>query len=180
MDEETRLVVAPDSSSPAETEKPGSPALNDAEQMAATIVSALDIIASRLNLETPHPKTSRRVRGSRTVSPEFVSSLIAAVEALPRLQNIGIFDPEEARLVLQSRDALRIVAERVARLLASVNYTIEARWADIVHAGMGTYRLASAMAEDTSNAEVAAHVETLRRHLGRTNKPQKPKKAKKP
>lgn len=171
MDEETQLAVAPDSSSPA---------LTDAERTAATIVAALDIIASRLNLETPHPKTSRRVRGSRTVSPEFISSLIATVEAQQQLQTIGTFDTEKARLVLQTRDALRIVAERVAMLLASVNYTIEARWAEVVHAGMGTFRIATAMAEDPANAEMAAHVETLRRHLGRTNKPKKPKKAKAP
>lgn len=178
MDEETQLVVTSDSSSPAETEKPGAPALNDAERMAATIVAALDVIASRLNLETPHPKTSRRVRGSRTVPPEFVSSLIASVEALPQMQAIGIFDPAEARLVLQSRDALRIVAERVAMLLASVNYTIEAQWAEVVSAGLDTYAMASIMAEKPENAELATHVEVLRRHLGRTSWT-KPKKAKK-
>lgn len=171
MDEETQLVVT-------ETEKPDSPAVNDAERMAATIVAALDVIASRLNLETPHPKTSRRVRGSRTVSPEFVSSLIASMETLPRMQTIGIFDPEKARLVLQSRDALRIVAERVAMLLASVNYTIEARWADVVSAGLDTYAIASILAEKPENAELAAHVEVLRRHLGRTSW-KKLKKAKK-
>jgi len=177
VDEETQLVVASDGSSPAETGKPGSPALNDAERMAATIVAAIDVIASRMQLETPHPKTSRRVRSSRTVSPEFISSLIASVEALPQMQAIGIFDPEAARLVLQSRDALRIVAERVAMLLASVNYTIEAQWADVVSAGLGTFSIASILAEKPENAELAAHVETLRRHLGRTNKP-KPKKPK--
>src|SRR5688572_20353546 len=84
--EETRLVVTPDGSLPSETETPSSPALKDAERMTARIVEALELIASHMNLETPHPKTARRVRGSRTVSPEFVFSMIAAVEALPQLQ----------------------------------------------------------------------------------------------
>ena len=176
MDEETRLVVAPDGSAPSETETGSPPALNDAEQLAAMIVTAIDALASRLELETPHPKTARRVRGSRTVPPEFVSSMIAAVEALPLLQAFGTFDTQEARRELRSRDARRIVAERLAMLLASVNYTMEARWAKIARAALATYTLANAVADDPKHAELAAHLETLRRHLGRTNKAKKKKK----
>ena len=102
--------------------------------------------------------------------------MIASVEALPQMQELGLFDPERARLVLQSRDALRIVAERVAMLLASVNYTIEAQWSEVVSAGLDTYAMASIMADKPENAELAAHVEVLRRHLGRKSWT-KPKKA---
>lgn len=145
--------------------------------MAAQVVAALDAIAAHLNLETPHPTTAGRVRGSRTVSPEFLSSMIASADAVPQFRAFG-FDPEKGRLALQSKEALRIIAERVAMLLASVNYTMESRWAEAVTDALAAYSLASRQAEKPRNAELAAHVATLRRHLGRTNKAERKNKKK--
>lgn len=159
MDEDTRLV-------PSERV---APVLTPAEELAAQIVRAIDIVAARMELETPHPATAKRVRSARTVSREFVAAMIAAVEALPELQRLRSFDSAEAREVLQGRDPMRSVADRIAMLMASVNYTIEARWARIAGAALDTFRVASAMAVDTDNPELAAHVEVLRRHLGRKN-----------
>lgn len=178
MDEETRLVVAEDDDPLVEAGGSGAVARSEAELMAAKIVAALDVIASHMELETPHPKTARRVRGSRTVPPEFVSAMIASVESVPQFQSFETFDPEEARRVLQSRDTLRIVTERVSRLLASLNYTMESRWAKVASAAVVTFNLASILAETSENGELAAHVKTLRRHLGRTNKPKAKKNAK--
>jgi hypothetical protein len=173
VDEETRLVVTPDGGTPAEAEVSAPPAPNEAEQLAAATIAALDVIASRLQLETPHPKTARRVRGARTVPPEFVASMIASADARHELRSFGTFDPEEARRALQSREALRIISERVTMFLASVNYTIEAQWAKVARSAVATFSLASILAEEPEHAELAAHIETLRRHLGRTNKPKK-------
>lgn len=178
MDEETRLVVAEDDDLPAEGGDTGAVARSEAEQIAAKIIAAIDLIASHLELETPHPKTASRVRGSRTVPPEFVVSMIASVEAVPQFRSFETFDPEEARRVLQSRDALRIVTEHVSRFLASLNYTLESRWAKLASAAVLTFNLASILAETTEDGELAAHVKTLRRHLGRTNKPKAKKNAK--
>jgi hypothetical protein len=159
MDDETQVV--PSGSTAAE--------LTEAEELAARIIRAIDIVAARLELETPHPATAKRVRGARTVSREFVEAMIAAVEALPELQRLETFDSAEARDVLQGRASMQAVADRVAMLMASVNYTIEARWARVARAALDTFRLASAIAESTDNAVLAAHVEVLRRHLGRRN-----------
>ena len=168
MDEETQL-VAPEVSN--------SPATLSAEQLAAQVIEALDLLSAWMALETPHPATARRVRGGRTVSREFVAAMIAAVEADPVLQGLRTFDTAEARDVLQSRDAGRVVADRVAMFLKSVNYTMEARWAKVAREALTTFNLATGLARDSKSAELAAHVENLRRHLGRTNKP-KPKKKK--
>jgi hypothetical protein len=178
VDEESRLVVAEDDDPSVEAGGTSAVARSETELMAAKIIAALDVIASHMELETPHPKTARRVRGSRTVPPEFVSSLIASVETVPQFQVFGTFDPEEARRVLQSRDALRIVTERVSRLLKSLNYTMESRWAKVASAAVMTFNLASILAETPENGELAAHVETLRCHLARTNKPKAKKNAK--
>lgn len=158
MDEQTQLVAR-------EGEVP---ALMPAEELAANVVKAIDVIAAWLALETPHPETAHRVRGARTVSREFVVAMTAAVEALPVLQKLNTFDSGEARDVLQASDSMKVMADRAAMFLASLNYTIEARWARVARQAMDTYRLASAIVTATDNPELAAHVATLRRHLGRT------------
>jgi hypothetical protein len=45
---------------------------------------------------------------------------------MPDLQDLGTFDTREARATLQFNDAFRKVAKRLAALLKSVNYTMEA------------------------------------------------------
>jgi hypothetical protein len=59
------------------------------------------------------------------------------------------------------------VAERVALFLASVKYTMEARWADVATNAVNTFKVASILAEDPKQAELAAEVEILRPKLGR-------------
>lgn len=127
----------------------------------------MDLIAERLELETPHPSTARRVRGARTIPREFVLSMIAAAERRPDLPVLGGFDSAEAREVLEAADAHRLLAERTALFLASLNYTIEARWARVAAEAVNQFSIASIMAENPENAELAAEVENLRRQLGR-------------
>jgi hypothetical protein len=161
MSEETREVVPLESSVPA---------LPKVEELAAKIIEVMDMIAERMELETPHPSTSSRVRGARTISREFVVALIAVVESMPEFQKFNTFDPAEAREVLQGMDAYKQVSERTSRLLASMNYTIEARWAKIAADATLTFSLASIQAKDPGQAEVAAAVENLRKLLGRKGK----------
>ena len=161
MSEETREVVPLESSVPA---------LPKVEELAAKIIEVMDMIAERMELETLHPSTSSRVRGARTISREFVVALIAVVESMPEFQKFNTFDPAEAREVLQGMDAYKQVSERTSRLLASMNYTIEARWAKIAADATLTFTLASIQAKDPGQAEVAAAVENLRKLLGRKGK----------
>ena len=152
------------------------PALLPPEELAERAVQAIEVLAAWLALESPHPATARRVRSGRTVSREFVVAMIAAVEALPPLQRLNTFDSADARDVLQASDSMKVVSDRAAMFLASINYTIEARWARVARAAMDTYRLASAMVTATDNPELAAHVATLRRHLARRNGRKKKKR----
>ena len=151
------------------------PAVRPAEQLAADVAKVMDLIAEHLKLETPHPSTARRVRGARTVPREFVVSMIAAAERRPDFPFLGEFDSAEARSVLESTDAHRMLAQRTAMLLASLNYTIEARWAKVVASAMYAFSQASIVAAEPEQAELAAEIENLRRQLGR--KGQRRKKA---
>lgn len=152
-----------------------SPTVTAAERLANEIAEAIDALAARIpQLEAPHPSTATRVRGARTVSREFIVSMIAAVEAMPELQSIGTFDAEEARAALQFIDAFRPIADRLAALLASVNYTMASRRAKVANAAMTTYAVAKGLARDPDGAPLVAHLETLRRDLGRKNRPPRP------
>jgi hypothetical protein len=99
------------------------------------------------------------------VPREFVVGLTALVEWMPQLGRT--FDTGAAHEVLGSMDAQKQLAERTALLLASMKYTNESRWANVVAAAMLTFSMASIMSKDPKNAELAARVESLSRLLGR-------------
>jgi len=170
VDEKKQAVVPTESGSEL-------PVVRTAEETALEVTKILDLIAGRLQLETPHPATASRVRGARTVPREFVVSMIGAAERRPDLPAFRQFDSAAAREVLQSADASRLIAERTAMFLASLNYTIEARWADVVADAMRAFSIASILAEDPAEAELSAEVENLRKQLGRKRAGRKKKKA---
>ena len=74
-----------------------------------------------------------------------------------------------AHEVLQSRDDFRLVAERLAMLHGQVRYTIEERWAEVVKGAMLAFEIASTLATDPREGELAAHLATIRRDHGRRN-----------
>lgn len=180
MDEETRELIQLESSVPATAEASATPALPPAEKLATLIVDVMDIIAERMALESPHPSTAKRVRGGRTVPREFVIGLTAAVESMPEFQEFGSFDVAEAREVLQATDAYRQIAERTTLLLASMNYTIEARWSRLAEAAMLTFSLAKIRARNPGQGALAARVQSLSKLLGRRGPKKKKDRTPKP
>jgi hypothetical protein len=120
VDEETRAIVLLESIAQSEEEASAGLVVRSPEQLAAEVAKVMDLIGEALDLETPHPSTARRVRGARTIPREFVLSMIAAAERRPDFPALGEFDSAEARAVLESAEACRLVAERTAMLLASL------------------------------------------------------------
>jgi hypothetical protein len=161
MDTQLRLVPPLDGPTPT---------ITASDRLAAEIAEAIDALAERIpRLERPHPSSASRVRGARTVSREFIESMMAMVESQPELQAVNTFDVDEAREMLQFTDAFRHVVDRIDALKASVSHTIERRKAKVVFAALRTYEIAKGLARDPDSAALAGHLETLRRDLGRTN-----------
>ena len=156
MKEDTLAVVPLENSAPA---------VRAPEELAAEVTRILEVIAEHLQLETPHPSTARCVRGARTVSREFVVSMIAAAERHPDHPILERFDSARARKVLESTDAYRIMAEYTAMFLARLKYTTEVNWAEVVANAMETYALAGIRAKHSKNAVLAAEVANMRQHL---------------
>jgi len=90
-------------------------------------------------------------------------------DASPVLQDLKTMNTDRAREVVGSMDDYRLIAERLEKLLADVKYTAEARWAEVAAEAMHSLRIASACARDPNDSDLAAHVATVRRHLGRRN-----------
>lgn len=170
MDEESRLV-------PKQSTAEVSPAAEQTtivpvgvDELTTKIFAALDMIAALIpDLRTPHPDTARKVRGGRTVSREAVVSIVAMTESSPDLQKTKALNVERAHEVLASTDPFRLLAEHLRRLQAQVSYTAEARWAELVAEAMNAYSLAGIFAKKRKDAHLAAHLKTIRRHLGRRN-----------
>jgi hypothetical protein len=181
-DDETRLTLPTREDDLPATSADGIqlPALAEAEQLALGVLAVLDRLAASIpDLRPPHPKTARRARGARTVNREAVLSIVAMVEATDRFRNIKVLNPEQARKVVQYRDAYRAIAERLNMLLRTVNHTIEAQWAEVVASAMYTYTVANSMA-GPRETELLPHLEIIRRHLGRTRGPKRKKKSPEP
>ena len=141
------------------------------DELATKVIAALDVIAAIIpDLRKPHPATRAKVHSGRTVSREAVVSIIAMVESSKALQRMKVMDTGHAREVVQSRDDYRLLAERLEELHAQVKFTIEARWAEVAREAMRAFRMAAAIADkDPREGELSAHLETIRRHLGRRN-----------
>ena len=168
MDEETELV--PTQAAITLAEGGSVPVPVGLDELTTKVVAALDLIAAIIpDLRKPHPATAKKVRGARTVPREAVVSIIAMVNASETLQRLKVMDTGRAQEVLQSRDDFRVLAERLAMLHGQVKYTIEARWAEVVKEAMAALEVASALATDPREGELAAHLATIRRHLGRRN-----------
>ncbi|HEX6096777.1 MAG TPA: hypothetical protein VF432_10675 [Thermoanaerobaculia bacterium] len=66
---------------------------------------------------------------------------------------------------------LCIFDERIQRLRRQGRYAVEARWAEVTLEALNAYHMAKKLAKDPRYAELVAHVDTIRRHLARTNAP---------
>ena len=145
------------------------PTITPADRLASEILDAIEAIAGRIAvLQIPHSTTAPHVRGGRTVSNDAIISMIAAVEAEPRLQQLGTFDVDDARAMLQFNHAFDPVMDRLNLLTASLSFTMEAWKARVAFHLMRTYGIMKGIARDPGSAELGNHVENLRRDLGRT------------
>jgi hypothetical protein len=170
MDEESRLV--PQESTATELAETDQSAIVPVgvNELTTKIFAALDVIAALIpDLRKPHPETAKKVRGGRTVSREAVVSIVAMTEDSPAVQEMNVLDVDRAHEVLASTDAFRLLAERLGRFQAEVKYTAEARWAELTTEAMVAYSIAGVFAKKQKDGHLAAHLKTIRRHLGRKN-----------
>lgn len=151
--------------------------LTPAERRAALVRKVLKEAAKRIpGLKAPHKPTARRLSGHRTVPKKFIQGIILAVDAIDELRSLGKFDVEEARAALEFQAAFRPVADQLALMLSSLNYTIDSRIAPVAAKALQTYTVAKALDRDGGTRDLTSRLRTLKRDLGRKG-PRKKKKA---
>jgi hypothetical protein len=131
-------------------------------------------------LKAPHKPTARRLTGHRTVPKKFIQGIIFSADTNQQLRAISKFDVDEARAALEFQAAFRPVADQLALMLASINYTIDSRMAPVASSALRTYTIAKAMARDGGkNSDLTHSLSALKRDLGRKG-PRKKKKTRTP
>jgi hypothetical protein len=144
------------------------PLLTTAERKARAVRRALKEAAKRIpGLKAPHQATARRLSGHRTVPKKFIEGIMSAVDAIEELRSVGTFDVDEARAALQFRAAFRPVADQLALMLSSLNYTIDSRIAPVAADALQTYTIAKGLARDGKNRNLTYRLRGLKADLGR-------------
>ena len=148
-------------------EKPN-PALTKSEIQAALVRKVLREAAKRIpGLKAPNKPLARSLTAHRTVPKKFLLGIVFAVEMSERLRAISEFDVDDARDALEFQAAFRPVANQLALMLASINYTIDLRMAPVAAGALRTYTIAKALARERGDTDVAQGLSALKRDLGR-------------
>ncbi len=99
----------------------------------------------------PNPLQNGFVRGHRTVPVEAIQQVIYAVERSPKLQTLGKFDADEARVALELNEAFRFVVDDLKTLLSGVIFTMELEKAKAAAATLQMYTIMRGLARTPSD-----------------------------
>ena len=150
--------------------QPPAPTITWAQERAARIRDGIQVPAELIPyLEYPHPGVAPSARGGRTVPLEFIATMIAAVRHTEAGRQVaGNLDPNDALLMLQCRAGLyEPLADDLAALLKSVNYTMEAWKARVASRALSTFILLKGIARRNASPELLTWIAALTRDLGR-------------
>jgi len=117
--------------------------------------------------EPKHPDLVQFVKRYLSFSDNLITSTIAAVEANPELAAVNKFDVQKARANDQFMTAFRTMIDAVDDLGANLKFTWQTRKAETIADCLQMFAIAKGVARDPSSANVAAHVENMKRDLKR-------------
>ena len=137
------------------------------QKAADALSAAIDAFVARLPFfEEPHARTAQ-VYGYLNLPEEFVGAAIAAVDQSEVLQGINRLQVDRAREVRQFRDAFRPLARKIIVAGEALDFTIDSQVAELNAEALQIYRVARSLAGDPAPEGIVAHVETMKRLLGR-------------
>jgi hypothetical protein len=125
----------------------------------------------------PHPLQNDFVRGHRTVPVQAIQQVIWAVDQSEKLQGLGKFDADKARVALEFNDAFRTVVDELKGLLSGVIFTMELQKATAAAATLQMYTIMRGLARTPSDDdELVSFIEKIGEILRPRGKGRKIKK----
>ena len=119
------------------------------------------------NLVIPASKTERRkLSRAASVPPELVELAAVAVKNSPSLVRGGAINPDQVRDLMSYAEAYGPVADELEALASFVRHSVTAARNKAGSDALTTFALARRLAKRPENADLAPHVEDMRRTLG--------------
>lgn len=138
------------------------------EQVVKDLLPVLDQVLSIVpKLDQSETATAKSVRTNLFVSDVFCADAIDAVEQTPELAGANRLDPSLGRNQLQFLVAFRPVELKLTALSRRVTHALRATKSDLATRSLQVYRLAQGLASDERSPGVRAHVDAMKRDLGR-------------
>ena len=142
--------------------------------LAEEIMEDLDRVAAKIpKLEAHHRVSENEMRAHMNVPRPFLRTAVFAVEDAPDLRATRKLVPEQGHDTLQYIDAFRFVDDKLAEVKAYVRFTLMSRHTALAMRSLQIYALARGFARGGRRSDVAAHVDNLRRDLGKRGRPKK-------
>lgn len=138
------------------------------EQLAAELLPVVDRIMEVIpKLDESESETAKSVRANLFVSDAFCADAIDAVEQIPELAAGKKLDPVQGRNHLQFLIAFRPLEHKLKAVTRRVTHGLRAVKSGLSTRSLQVYRIAQGLASDERSPGISAHVETMKRDLGR-------------
>lgn len=118
-------------------------------------------------LDESESETAKSVRANLFVSDAFCADAIDAVEQIPELAAGKKLDPVQGRNHLQFLIAFRPLEHKLKAVTRRVTHGLRAVKSGLSTRSLQVYRIAQGLASDERSPGISAHVETMKRDLGR-------------
>jgi hypothetical protein len=148
--------------------------------LAEEIMQDLDRAAAKIpRLEARHRAPANSIRAHVNVPVEFLGTAVVVTEDTEEIKTSGPLVPSDGLDTLQYMDAFRRVDDKLGAIKSYVRFTLASRKTVLAVQALQVYAIARSRARDKRDARINAHVENLKRDLGKRGRPKK-KKAEEP
>ncbi|HEX6096912.1 MAG TPA: hypothetical protein VF432_11355 [Thermoanaerobaculia bacterium] len=138
------------------------------DKLAGDLMPVLDQITGVIpKMDESEAVTAKSVRSGLFASDAFCADAIDAVEQIAELAASKRLDPVLGRNQLQFLIAFRPVEHKLTAVARRVTHALRAVKSDLAMRSLQVYRLAQGLASDERSPGVSAHVEAMKRDLGR-------------
>lgn len=138
------------------------------DQIVGDLLPVLDQVLNVVpKLDESEAATAKSVRANLFVSDAFCADAINAVEQIAELAAANRLDPALGRNQLQFLIAFRPLEHKLTAVARRVTHALRAVKSGLATRSLQVYRIAQELASDERSPGVSAHVEAMKRDLGR-------------